>query len=357
MMNKYVPFLKLKVNEVGALKTLTADIKSAISPFFDFPQKAEMTEDTFVVMVAKAVRKMSSNLSDYPVFFLDNYDIGDHIKVGGKDNYSHIIDAFAASNFIPVVGLDRAPGRNKLVLDQKRAGNISSDTIALRLQVEDFEDFDLVVDEISDLADEAGDLFENWILILDNRVCFGIGIGARIDSIVQFINQCCERFEFDEIVIAGSSIPASIKDVVSSTSAVTQERAEIAIYQGVLALLPDYSLTLGDYTIVSPLYSDLDIPPEAMRNVTAPKITYSYSGVHYIERGGSLKSHPRGSLQYNDIAGNVVGMPFFRGNAYSAGDKFIFEKANLIGSSVTPSSILNPTINAHITYMCRDFTV
>jgi hypothetical protein len=355
MMNKYLPFLKLKVNEVGALKTLASDIKAAITPFFDFPQKAGMTEDIFVDMVAKAVRKISSNLSDYPVFFLDNYDIGDHVTVGGKDNYSHIIDAFAASNFIPVVGLDRAPGRNKLVLDQKRAGNILADTIALRLQVEDFEDFDLVVDEIGDLADEAGDLFENWILILDNRVCFGVDVAARIDSIVRFIGQCCERFDFDEIVIAGSSIPASIKDIVSATSVVRQERSEISIYQGVVALLPNFSLTLGDYTIVSPLYSDLDIPPEAMRNVTAPKITYSYSGVHYIERGGSLKSHARGPLQYNDIARNVVGMSFFRGNAYSAGDKFLFEKANLIGSSVTPSSILNPTINAHITFMCKDF--
>ena len=36
------------------------------------------------------------------------------------------------------------------------------------------------------------------------------------------------------------------------------------------------NLTIGDYGTVSPDYSDIEIPKEAMRNVIAPKIPMEY---------------------------------------------------------------------------------
>ena len=356
-MNNYVPFLKLKVNEIGALKGLDAEIKKMIVPFFDFPQKVDITEDQFIDMIAKSARKIKKNLSGYKAFYLDNFDISDKLKIAGKDNYEFVIDSFSDQKFIPVLGLDRALGRSQIIFAAKKDGRIISDTVALRLLVEDFEDFDAVVGEISDLADQAGDLFDNWVLIFDNRMCLNIDTEERSSLIAEFIQESEKVFSFDEIIVTGSSIPASIKDIVSSVSDITHDRAELAIYRGVTDKLEQVSITLGDYTIVSPLYSDLNVPPEALRNVTAPKIVYSYEDVHYIERGGSLKSHARGSLQYNDIALNLIGMHFYRGAPYSYGDNYIYQKANFIGTSITPSSILNPTINAHITYMCIDFIV
>ena len=47
-MNNYIPFLKLKSNEILAIKELEAELQEEITPFFDFPQKKEnFTEDTF----------------------------------------------------------------------------------------------------------------------------------------------------------------------------------------------------------------------------------------------------------------------------------------------------------------------
>ncbi|MCY1560405.1 hypothetical protein D9M68_975360 [compost metagenome] len=67
-------------------------------------------------------------------------------------------------------------------------------------------------------------------------------------------------------------------------------------------------------------------------------------------RGGSLKSHPRGFKQYNDIARDIVAKSFFR-RGFSAGDLFLVDKAAGIGSTVMPGSILKPTINLHIAFM------
>lgn len=47
-MNNYIPFLKLKVNEINALKELALDIKQdGIMPFFDLAKKEDMTSLSF----------------------------------------------------------------------------------------------------------------------------------------------------------------------------------------------------------------------------------------------------------------------------------------------------------------------
>lgn len=70
-MNQYVPFLKLKVNEVGALCELAADIKSSIVPFFDLPRKKDgMSADEFCELVKKSARSVEKNLKGINLFYL-----------------------------------------------------------------------------------------------------------------------------------------------------------------------------------------------------------------------------------------------------------------------------------------------
>lgn len=42
-MPKYIPFLKAKANEFGAIKALGNAQKEVIAPFFDLPLKKDMT--------------------------------------------------------------------------------------------------------------------------------------------------------------------------------------------------------------------------------------------------------------------------------------------------------------------------
>lgn len=354
-MTNYVPFLKLKVNEIGALKTLSTDIKEKIVPFFDLVKRSDTSEVAFEDMVKRSATSVAKNLKGIHTFYLDNFDIDDQIIINKKNNYAFVIESFSDTEFIPVVGLDRTAGRNKLVFDYKKDGAIKSSTIAIRLVAEDFKSFDLVRDEIGYLLEQGDGLFAEWHLILDNRVCMNIDVNKRTSELVQFIKACAKVFDFYSIIVVGSSIPSSIKEILPVESEIAHVRTELRIYTEAAKELGGFNLCLGDYTIVSPLYSDLDIPPEAMLNVIAPKVIYSHGSVHYIGRGGALRTHARGSMQYNDIAKKIISQPFYRGVAYSFGDEFLDEKANFVGNSVTPSSILKPTINTHITYMFKNF--
>lgn len=355
-MNNYIPFLKLKANEIGALKELTLDIKkNGVLPFFDLAKKEDMTSSSFQNMVKKSVTSLSKNLKEIDRFFIDNFDIDDRIVVNNQNNYKFVIEAFSEMNFIPVVGLDRAVGHNKLVFNYKQNGIIKSNAIAIRLLVEDFEDFELVSDELEDLVNQGKELFSEWVLILDNRVCLNIEVTKRVQQLVNFLGDSKKIFDFDCVIIAGSSITPSIGDILEVGSEVTHNRIELEIYSGVTNKLDTLNLYLGDYTIVSPLYSDVTLPPEMMQNILTPRIIYTYDRVHYIARGNGIKTHPRGYKQYNDIAKNLITKSYYRGAPYSFGDNFLSEKANYQGSSVTPGSIIKPTINTHITYMIKDF--
>lgn len=355
-MNNYVPFLKLKVNEIGALSALAPDIRIGITPFFDFAKKKDMTSASFVMMVDKSAKSIAKNLTAFDTFYLDNFDIDDNILVNLADNYQYIIDVFKELEFIPVIGLDRASGRNQLVFNARNNGNIKSSTIAIRLQSEDFEDFEIVRDDIGELLESGRDLFTTWVLVLDNRVCLNTDVAKRSESIIRFLTEIEDVFNFSEVIVSGSSIPPSIRDILEVESEIIHERKELSIYREVVRKINNVNFLLGDYTVVSPLYSDVTIPPRALRNVTAPKVNYAYANVHYIARGGSLTAHARGDSQYNDIASRLIALSFFRGPLFSFGDEYLYEKGNFQGSKVTPSSILKPTINAHITYMYRQFT-
>lgn len=352
---KYVPFLKAKVNEFGALKALAENHKEVLVPFIDIPMKTGLEEPTLRSGIETVYSKVLGNLKGYSGCFIDNFDIPDAITINGVDAYQYVIDQFAGYNFHPVVGLDRSPQRNALVFKAKAGGDIVSSRIAIRLQPDDFSHYSLVRQDILNLLAMGAGLFHEWVLVLDNRICSKCNADQRGAEIASFIQSALQDFNYSSIVVAGSSVPSSIADVISVKRELILERRELDIYSVVRGSVNYENLVFGDYTIVSPNYSDLVIIPEILRNIMAPKILYSYDGVHYIARGGALKTDPRSDYQYNDMAQILIGKPFYRGPAFSSGDKYIYEKAASIGKLVTASSVLNPTINAHMTYMLSIF--
>lgn len=357
-MNNYIPFLKLKANEMGALSELEPAIKSITYPFLDLPKKQFSSEEEFLDTLTKYRKSVGKHAKDCPVIFLDDFDNEDSLEIKGENSYGAVIDAFSdLAEFVPVIGLDREGSRNEIVFQRKEAGILKSNNIVIRLQVDDFENFALAEPEILSLKARGQGLFDYWSIILDNRLCLNVNARDRSQKIVSFINSAVDRLDIYAFIISGSSISASIRDILNVEKEHHHARTELDIYRNTVPHLGGVNIYLGDYTVVSPYYSDVDIPKEAMQNVTAPKVIYSYGGSHYIARGGAIKTHKRGLHQYNDIAAHIVKQPFYRTPGYSYGDNFIYLKSLGQGNKVTPGSILKPTINLHITYMLRDFTI
>lgn len=349
----YVPFLKYKVNEISALKTLHASDKNRVTPFFDLPRRDVLDGEALKLIINKAHRKYEINLKHLPYFYIDNFDIDDRILIDGDDNYSYVLDKFTGVDIIPVVGIDRSKRRNEVVLEAKLNEMLLTDTVALRISAEDFASYALVEDELNELMDALDEQFQKFHLVIDNRVCYGIDTEDRAAQIVKFIGDISEGTLFEKIIVTGSSIPASIRDLLPTNSTTTIIRAEVEIFNKVSEAIP--TAIFGDYTVVSPNYSDVKLQSELMRKVTSPKLMYCFDKQLHIKRGAALEGHPRGNKQYNDLSAVLIKENFFRDAKYSFGDQYIVDRANDVGNDATPSTIPKPLINAHITYMLNDF--
>lgn len=351
-MPKYIPFLKAKANEFGAIKSLSKERKQLVAPFFDLPLKKDMDAKVLKKTIETAARKFCLNMKGVPEYFVDDYDIPDSILIGGRPSYEYLAACMLAQdlNFNPVVGIDRTADRNSCVFTPAVTRAVNNRRIALRVSSDDLVSYNLVRADILHLIAMGNGIYDRWVLVIDNRVCTGVDPIARAAQIKAFCIAAAADHAYEAIVITGSTLPPVAGDILSTNSEKHLARNEIAIYSNAIAGLSGHKVLFGDYTIVSPDYSDSDIDPRNMLNVTAPKVVYSYEDKHYIVRGGGIKTHPRGFKQYNDIAATIVAKSFFRrGN--SEGDLYLVEKAAGLGSTVMPGSVLKPTINSHISFM------
>jgi len=355
-MTKYVPFLKLKSNEVMAIRELEAGLRQTISPFFDFPYMKNRTEESFITNAGRMIQSIRKNIASISYFYLDNFDVDSSLLIDGGNSYAYLLSACEDLPVVPVISIDRGPEHMQAVCEAKDSGQLESDQIALRFVSGDFASFDVVADDIEECLDDTVRRFSNIDLVLDCRVCLDQDLDSLATNIIQFVQNFAGVYSINRVIVTGSSIPPSIADILSVEDEIELARAELDIFQQVYDGIGDnFDIALGDYCIVSPNYSDVEIIPEVMLNVTAPKIIYTFDRHHYLVRGGAIRTHIRRFRQYNDLAAIVVGKPFYRGANYSFGDRFIEEKSRSVGSQVTPSSILKPTINAHITYMLNGY--
>jgi len=190
------------------------------------------------------------------------------------------------------------------VVEAKRNERLLLNSVALRVTAEDVVSYTLIEDELNELFDTFDDYYDDYHLIIDNRICHDINIDDRADQIVKFINAISNDVMFSQIIITGSSIPASIRDLLEPNSEITIERSELKVFEKVTNEID--SAILGDYTTVSPNYSDVQIPGEYMRKVTAPKLIYSFDDNMHLKRGGAIEGHPRGNKQYNDLSAILI---------------------------------------------------
>lgn len=347
---KYIPFLKTKSNELLALKELETSLKENLTVFFDIPKKQNGDENTFINSVKSFKRKLEIHLSKIPYFYIDTYDIDNDLFIDGTHNYSFLLNELKGFNYIPVVSIDRVQEHIDAITDEYENGNLKFNFIALRLTSDLFENFLLIEDDINKFLGDLLNKFDSIDLILDCRVCYKENENHLSTKIINFISDFSKKYLLRKVIISGSSIPSSINEIVVPNSKEIVIRKEFLIFAKIKKELENnYNLIFSDYTIVSPEFSEVDIPPEMFRKITAPKIIYSFNEKHFILRGGSLST--KGDAQYFKLAEDIVLSPYYRGKTYSWGDDFLFEKSKKKGSNVTPSSILKPTINAHIQYM------
>ncbi|MBI1177829.1 hypothetical protein GC207_10375 [bacterium] len=353
-MISYIPFLKAKQGELTAIGALAPNVKMRICPFFDFPRKKNYDAALFAETTGRIARGLNRHWDAEREFYFDDLDVKEKLTVEGRSQYAYVLVALRRLSVIPVVGLDRLT-HNASVADLKRNGKIASSVVAFRAQPQDFEDFDERQEEIESDLEEVFQEFEQIDLILDCQLCTGLDVATTARQIAAFAQKFSAAYKkVRRVIVAGSSIPASSRDVLATNSDCSVPRRELAIISKARALC-NVDLVTGDYAVISPFYSDADLDPRIMQKVMTARLAYSYKSSHYFIRGSSVGVD--GYEQYFDLAETLCGQSFFRGSNYSLGDEYFYDKSRRSGSNCTPSAVIKPSVVAHITYMVIDAKV
>ncbi|MDG3001069.1 hypothetical protein P7233_18845 [Vibrio parahaemolyticus] len=343
----YVPFLKAKQNELLALRTCSNDTYASLIPFFDIPRPKDLTESEVVSSIAKAKSYIEKLVSAREgVFYLDCFDIPPEITIDGNHVYEHTLDEFDDFDFVPVIGTDREVDHINAVLSRSADFTV----VAIRLLADEIQTPTMAVSEIKALMKQFGPDM-SFDLAFDLRLVRDLPTNTA-KNIVKIVETFASDEKIENFIITGSIIPPVITEICRPEESHTHIKSEVRLFQQASASMSDEALErlwYGDYTSVSPDYSDSDIPPQLMRTVQAPKIIYSHEDKLYITRGGSLQL--KGDNQYFDLARLVVTSGLWRKKSFSDADKYIYDVSERIPPKCgNASKWINITVCAHLEF-------
>ncbi|MCL2244115.1 MAG: beta family protein [Treponema sp.] len=348
-MNKYSPFLKFKDGELTALFNLDIADRNSIVPLLEISRDDKLTEITLKTKIDRCSKRMSGKLESSFSFFIDNLEVPDKITINGDNNYLYLLNSFSNFDIIPVIGFDRVQTHKDICIDY---ANYKTRKIALRITQDYFDGFLAYKKDLNDIIKRIkSDV--NIIALLDCNYIDNDAIAEKCKiNIIRILDYLKNMENFTNFVITGSSLPTPIGDKVKTGTYVKINRHEIKLFGEILNYYPELNLIFGDYTIVDPGYSEINIDPKAMLNVITPKIIYSTLESQYIIRGHKIKTH--GFDQYFSQGKTIINEKFFRGKNFSWGDNYLHERTKQKTKKITPSSIIGPTVNAHIKFMINE---
>jgi hypothetical protein len=350
-MNEYSPFLKLKQNEITALKRLDPPDRKTIIPLLELPRDdKKYTEDVLIRKIDEIVKKLENGLEPDFTFYIDNYEVPDEIKIHRNDNYLYMLESFKGFNMIPIIGFDRVDSHNSIAI---RYANTTTKKIALRITFDYFDSFLAYKKDLESLLNALNsDVY--CIVLLDCKYIDNNILSNCENSTIKIIKNILDIARFSKIVISGSTIPEplSIGDKVKIGTTVSIPRNEVILFRKITSEYPETNFVFGDYTVISPGYAELTIDPKYLQNIMTSKIIYSQLDSHYFSRGKALK--PYGLAQYFEQAKDIMKKEFFRGKDFSWGDYFLYERTKKKTINITPSSIIGPEVNAHMKFMITE---
>ncbi|KAA6123120.1 beta family protein [Cupriavidus cauae] len=353
-MSVYFPFLKLKQNEILGVGTLSDDTRAKICPCFDVPRTSKnQNADEILDRVRIGLTKMTSlceRIGTFP-FYIDNFDLDDDLELEGTPQYRYILATFKPFRAIPIIALDRHVDHNPAAFEYLlEVGG----PVGVRLQLEDIESWTLLKRKLVGLWGELTRCKAQRIdVIVDARVLTDYATAAT--RIAEFLKNFRAEFYAHTFVVTGSSIPSNISELIETGGAKMVPRLEYHLWRHLVAEAAMHDVRFGDYGVVSPEYSDVELQPELLRTISTPRAFYPHGDSMLAVRGISFKAHPLGNGQYFEIADLIQRQPFFRGASYSFGDQYIYDRsassAKRPAKAGNAGSWVKSTLASHITYL------
>lgn len=313
----YVPILKAKEGEFGALQTLDASVKNGLTPVIEAqPIPSGQPVKQYAQRLVEDL--VTSWGTDRP-FFLDFRWVSEPPTRANEHPFRVVLDfaGEAGLKVIPVTGLDRSPLYQKAV---KRAATQSRDGICIRLEGDDFDDDDLpeALDELLgslELPPKQVDIILDFREVIPGQAS-SLTLAAR--GVLYMLPHVRA---WRTLTVTATAFPVNLASYGPNTTN-TRERTEWVAWSDLVAKakrLPRIP-TFGDYGIAHP-----DLPPEfdpAQMRMSA-QIRYTSDTSWLILKGRDAIRY--GFEQFNDLCRILVTRREYCGPSFSWGDKFIYE--------------------------------
>jgi hypothetical protein len=323
----YVPILKGRAGEYGALREMAPKVKAGLTPLIEVPpipwdfERGE-PDKTVDQHLERLSSKIVQSWGVQRPLFLDLLWIApDERMANGDHPLTHIFGTAREDGLqlIPVTGLVRGEEYQSSCRDV-----IAEDArgVCIRLQKEDFEESDDLCAQVAELLNELCVPASAADLVLDLRSLAsdeGNILRAAIPILVRSIPDLDVWRSF---TLAGTAFPENLIELPPSTFSMIP-RLEWIIWRNLIARariprLPSF----GDYAVASPQPSEVD--PRIMR--PSASIRYTTDDAWLIPKARNLRDF--GFAQFHDICRNLIGRPEYSGPEFSWGDRYIDECAN-----------------------------
>jgi hypothetical protein len=351
----YVPILKGKEGEYGALEALSASVQNVIAPLIEVPdvpydyanERPARSLDDHVGGVADRLKRSWGDRHLY--LELPWFGDDEHLRDGMAAAERVFNDCAARQlNAVPVV---RTSSSDAYLAATRSHVRRCGGRFAIRLMTSDFDEegAEDPLAQVTRLLNSIQGIVAQGDLILD----FGdVGEDAARASLVarSVLSQAPLMEQWQRVVLAGASFPENLSEFSAATTSKVP-RIEWQVWQRLRRRpLPRNSeLVFGDYAIAHPIPSELD--PRVMR--MSASIRYTTEEHWLVVKGKNVREW--GFDQYYDLARNLVALPEFSGEHFSWGDQYIARAARAHvtgpGNATTWRKV---GTNHHITFVATD---
>jgi hypothetical protein len=344
----YVPVLKGKEGEYGALEALPNDVRSRLMPLIEVPdvpydyanEGSAKSLDDHLSGTAQRLKKCCQRS---PLFIDLPWFEGEERLSDGRVALAAVLADCASQGVraVPVVSRKKSPDY------LSAAGRYSKETnsgACIRLFVADFgEDVD-VETEMHRLLNGLGvpDMSSIDLLLdlqdLEPDTTRAALVARSVFSMIP------TKDEWRRIVLVAASFPEDLSDVDAAT-VTSLPRHEWELWRTLQkrpGLLPRRDIIFGDYGIAHPVTKELD--PRTMR--MSASIRYTTAKNWLVLKGRNVRQY--GFDQYFDLCKELVGRPEYLSD-FSWGDGYIFDCAEGVTGPGNATTWRKVGTNHHIT--------
>ncbi len=356
----YIPILRWKKAERDALATLDTKVRGNITPLFELIMPApkrdkgdynKILSDSKTVLqnvLPSTVEELNKCCPMDSTAFVDVHLIdGDLRSMTLKQILNDSLKLFHATlipvtHIIPVVSTDADTATRQVAVEY--AAN-SSYGLCIRIDRHNLDNEDNLSQIINDFVTQNKLDISNTDLLIDLGI---VDKGDDAKKVKDQLSRLPSINSWRTLILSGGAFPKDLSEFDKHSQNQIQ-RHDWRIWNDLREANPSRLPYYSDYAIQHPIFYG-QIPGT---NASA-SVRYTDDTQWEVSRGEGLRNKKgAGHKQYPALAQIIIGQNFFKGENFSAGDKYIAERAADNTKTGNPTTWLKAGLNHHLTLITK----